>query len=105
MLHMSSEHETRAIYMLVANELRHSNIGNPVFTKEINAAAAWSFLCEYRVTKVGVSQVSIRLQLTIHVILRYNDQGYVEHLPNMISERYSHACSSYLDTNNRQVNH
>ena len=47
--------DLKLMTILKSNSLQHPNFGYPVFTKEINAAA-WSFLGEYRVTKVGVLQ-------------------------------------------------
>ena len=37
-------------------------------------------------------------------VVRYNEDGFVEDLPEMISGRFSHACSWYINNQDQMVN-
>ena len=65
-------------------------------------------------------RVSCAIEMTNHVIMTggwplpeadeasseatvYNEQGWVEDLPNMNTGRWMHACGHYVNTNNQVV--
>ena len=37
-------------------------------------------------------------------VVRYNESGFVEDLPELITGRFSHACSWYINSQNKKVN-
>ena len=37
-------------------------------------------------------------------VVRYNEDGFVEDLPQLISGRWSHACSSFTNSRGEKVN-
>ena len=36
-------------------------------------------------------------------VVRYNEDGFVEDLPELITGRFSHACSWYIDSQDKMV--
>ena len=36
-------------------------------------------------------------------VVRYNEDGFVEDLPELITGRFSHACSWYIDSRDKMV--
>ena len=41
--------------------------------------------------------------MQLQTVSRYNMQGWVEDLPQLIEERYAHGCGSYLRDDGTQV--
>ena len=42
-------------------------------------------------------------QFSIGNVVRYNEDGFVEDLPELISGRWSHACSWYINSQDKMV--
>ena len=52
---------------------------------------------------VGTSVILTGGQFTQSDVVRYDKDGFVEKLPSLNIGRWTHACASYIDTDNKMV--